>query len=102
MVGVYSPPAVDVPRRRHPPAGITGFLRAGALRAWMPPPAHTASVALHPAPSGRLDLEYFHDHARIERLLDGPSSRSGAPWRGPRPARQRPRLKRADAARYAA
>jgi len=54
--------------------GITGFLRAAALcdAAGLPLSAHTApGVHLHPccaAPRVR-NLEYFHDHVRIERLL---------------------------------
>jgi L-alanine-DL-glutamate epimerase-like enolase superfamily enzyme len=54
--------------------GITGFLRAGAIcDAWcLPMSAHTAP-ALHAhvccAVSRIRNLEYFHDHARIERML---------------------------------
>ena len=54
--------------------GITGFLRAAALcdAAGLPLSAHTApGVHIHPccaAPRIR-NLEYFHDHVRIERLL---------------------------------
>ena len=54
--------------------GITGFLQAGALAA-----AHNTDLSAHCAPNlsahvmtavprGR-HIEYFHDHARIERLL---------------------------------
>jgi len=89
-------------------AGISEFLRAGALCAARPLPlsAHTAP-ALHAHPCCALaavrHVEYFHDHARIERLLfDGaPAPREGALH----PDRSRPglglELKRADAARYA-
>jgi L-alanine-DL-glutamate epimerase-like enolase superfamily enzyme len=54
--------------------GITGFMRAAALAEAFHTPfsAHTApAIHLHPccaAPSLR-HLEYFHDHARIERML---------------------------------
>lgn len=54
--------------------GITGFLRAAALcdAAGLPLSAHTApGVHIHPccaAPRVK-NLEYFHDHVRIERLL---------------------------------
>lgn len=55
-------------------AGITGFLRAGALcEAYcLPLSAHTAP-ALHLAPCCAVPrlrhLEYFHDHVRIERMF---------------------------------
>ncbi len=55
-------------------AGITGFMRAGVLceARSLPFSAHTApSVHAHPAcalPALR-HVEYFHDHARIERML---------------------------------
>jgi L-alanine-DL-glutamate epimerase-like enolase superfamily enzyme len=90
-------------------AGISEFLRAGALCAARPLPlsAHTAP-SLHCHPCCALDaarhVEYFHDHARIERLLfDGaPAPRGGALH----PDRSRPglglELKRQDAERYAA
>ena len=89
-------------------AGITGFMRAGALcdARSLPFSAHTApSVHAHPACalSALRHVEYFHDHARIEQLLfDGVLE----PINGAlRPDRDRPglglRLKRADAARYA-
>jgi L-alanine-DL-glutamate epimerase-like enolase superfamily enzyme len=89
-------------------AGITGFMRAGALceARSLPFSAHTApSVHAHPAcalPALR-HVEYFHDHARIERMLfDGALE----PIHGElRPDRSRPGLglilKRADAARFA-
>lgn len=89
-------------------AGITGFMRAGTLceARSLPFSAHTApSVHAHPAcaiPTLR-HVEYFHDHARIERMLfDGALE----PLRGElRPDRSRPglglTLKRADAARFA-
>ena len=89
-------------------AGISGFLQAGALcQAFgVPLSAHTAP-ALHLAPCCALacvqNMEYFHDHVRIEReLFDGVS-----PVRG---GMLRPDLsnvglgltfKRADAERYA-
>jgi L-alanine-DL-glutamate epimerase-like enolase superfamily enzyme len=89
-------------------AGITGFLAAGTLcDAWdMPLSAHTApSVHAHvccAVPRVR-NLEYFHDHVRIERLLfDGVLT----PVDGAlRPDLSRPGLgiefKHADAERYA-
>jgi L-alanine-DL-glutamate epimerase-like enolase superfamily enzyme len=89
-------------------AGITGFLRAGALceARSLPFSAHTApSVHAHPAcalPALR-HVEYFHDHARIEHMLfDGALE----PFHGElRPDTSRPGLglvlKRADAARFA-
>ena len=90
-------------------AGISEFLRTGALCAAQPLPlsAHTApSLHCHPccALAPVRHVEYFHDHARIERLLfDGaPAPRGGALH----PDRSRPglglELKRQDAARYAA
>ena len=65
-------------------AGITGLLRVGALcEAYgIDLSAHTAPT-LHLAPASALvrlrHVEYFHDHARIERLLfDGaPAPRGG-------------------------
>jgi L-alanine-DL-glutamate epimerase-like enolase superfamily enzyme len=65
-------------------AGITEFLRVGALCAARPLPlsAHTAP-ALHAAPCCALapavHVEYFYDHVRIERMLfDGaPEPRGG-------------------------
>lgn len=88
--------------------GYTGFLRAAALAdAWaLPLSAHTAP-ALHlpvccTAPRLR-HIEWFHDHARIERLLfDGaPSPKDGAL----RPALDRPghhlSLREQDARRFA-
>jgi L-alanine-DL-glutamate epimerase-like enolase superfamily enzyme len=88
-------------------AGITELLRVGALCAAQPVPlsAHTAP-ALHAAPCCALapavHVEYFHDHARIERMLfDGaPVPQGGALV----PDRSRPGLgldfKRADAERF--
>ncbi len=89
--------------------GYTGFLKAAALAdAWgMPLSAHTAP-ALHlpvccAAPRLR-NIEWFHDHARIEHLVfDGaPHPRDGAI----RPDRSRPghglEFKDQDAARLAA
>ena len=89
-------------------AGITGFMRAGALceARSLPFSAHTApSVHAHPAcalPALR-HVEYFHDHVRIEHMLfDGALE----PIHGElRPDRSRPglglTLKRADAALFA-
>ncbi len=89
-------------------AGITGFLRVGALAeaCSLDLSAHCAP-SLHIAPCcaiARLHpIEYFHDHARIEQMLfDGaPVPVDGAL----RPDRARPGLglefKRADAARFA-
>ena len=55
-------------------AGITGFLQVGALcEAWgLPLSAHTApTLHVHPMCAlGRAwNIEYFHDHVRIERML---------------------------------
>jgi L-alanine-DL-glutamate epimerase-like enolase superfamily enzyme len=55
-------------------AGITGWLRVSALcdAFHVPLSAHTApSLHLHPccAASAMRNLEYFHDHVRIERML---------------------------------
>jgi L-alanine-DL-glutamate epimerase-like enolase superfamily enzyme len=88
--------------------GITGYLAAGVLceASGMPFSAHCAP-SLHAHPSCALPafrhLEYFHDHARIERMFfDGALS----PVDGalvPDPARPGLGLefKRKDAARYA-
>jgi L-alanine-DL-glutamate epimerase-like enolase superfamily enzyme len=89
-------------------AGITGFLRAGALCAAMglPLSAHTApALHLHPgcALSSVRHLEYFHDHVRIEQMFfEGVA----APVHGAlTPDLSRPGMgldfKRADAAHYA-
>jgi L-alanine-DL-glutamate epimerase-like enolase superfamily enzyme len=89
-------------------AGVTGFLRVGALcEAYATPlSAHTApSLHAHPccALSPACHVEYFYDHARIEHLLfDG----ALAPIDGAlHPDVSRPGLglefKRADAERYA-
>jgi L-alanine-DL-glutamate epimerase-like enolase superfamily enzyme len=89
-------------------AGITDFLRVGALCEAEPIPlsAHTApSIHAHPccALSPAVHVEYFHDHVRTERMLfDG----AIAPRNGSlRPDLSRPGLgldfKRADAARFA-
>jgi L-alanine-DL-glutamate epimerase-like enolase superfamily enzyme len=90
-------------------AGITGFLKVAALcEAFnMPLSAHTAPT-LHAHPMCALgrarDVEYFHDHVRIERMLfDGAiESRNGEL----RPDLSRPgigiELKRADAEKFAA
>lgn len=89
-------------------AGITGFLRVGALCEAEPLPlsAHTApSLHAHPccALSPAVHVEHFHDHARIERMLFDGALR---PVRGElRPDLSRPGLgldfKRADAERFA-
>ena len=55
-------------------AGITGFLRVGALceARSLPLSAHCApSLHVHPAArcAGFRHLEYFHDHDRIEHML---------------------------------
>jgi L-alanine-DL-glutamate epimerase-like enolase superfamily enzyme len=88
--------------------GITGFLRAAALAdaANIPLSAHTApALHLHvccAAPRLR-HIEWFHDHARIERMLfDGaPVPKDGMI----RPDLSRPghglAFKREDAARFA-
>src|SRR5207248_3232557 len=90
-------------------AGITGLLGVGALcEAFLIPlSTHTApSLHLHPCCAlARLrHLEYFHDHARIERLLfDGAAEPAGGVLR---PDLSRPgfglELRRADAERYLA
>ena len=74
-------------------AGITGFLRAATLCAArsMPLSAHTAP-SLHAHPCCALEpvrhVEYFHDHARIERMLfDGALTPEDGMLR---PARERP------------
>jgi len=89
-------------------AGITGFLRVGALceAHCLPLSAHCAP-SLHAQPSCALPvfrhLEYFHDHARIEEMLfDGAPIPVGGALR---PDPTRPGLglefKRQDAARFA-
>jgi L-alanine-DL-glutamate epimerase-like enolase superfamily enzyme len=88
-------------------AGVTGFLRAGALcDAWcMPMSAHTSpSVHAHPccAVARIRNLEYFHDHVRIERMLfDGALVPKGGALE---PDRSRPGLgisfKRKDAEKF--
>jgi L-alanine-DL-glutamate epimerase-like enolase superfamily enzyme len=89
-------------------AGITGFLRVGALcEAWGVPLSAHCGPALHVHPCCALTrvrhLEYFHDHVRIEHMLfDGVlTPRQGALH----PDLSRPGLgltfKHADAARYA-
>lgn len=87
--------------------GVTGFLRAAALAdAWhLPLSAHTSpSAHAHVccAAPRVINLEYFHDHVRIEHLLFDGVLR---PVNGAlRPDRTRPglgiALKRADADRY--
>ena len=88
-------------------AGITGFLRAGALceARSLPLSAH-CGPALHAHPCCALPqirhLEYFHDHVRIDSMLfDG----APTPWQGVLyPDRTRPGLgldfKRQAAARW--
>jgi L-alanine-DL-glutamate epimerase-like enolase superfamily enzyme len=89
-------------------AGITGFLRVGALceSHGLPMSAHCAPT-LHVHPCCSLPpfrhLEYFHDHDRIEHMLfDGAPTPEGGVLR---PDLSRPGLgiefKRADAASYA-
>ena len=88
-------------------AGVTEFLRAGALAA-----AHSVRFSAHTAPSLHThaccaalpswNIEYFHDHARIEGMLfDGALAPVGGLLR---PDLSRSglglELKRADAARY--
>jgi L-alanine-DL-glutamate epimerase-like enolase superfamily enzyme len=88
--------------------GITGFLAAdGLCDGWsMPLSAHTApALHVHACCAARraLNLEYFHDHVRIEQLIfDGASQ----PVDGRlQPDRSRPglglELKRRDAERFA-
>jgi L-alanine-DL-glutamate epimerase-like enolase superfamily enzyme len=88
--------------------GVTGFLQAAALAdAWnVPLSAHTAP-SLHAtlccAVGRALNVEYFHDHARIEGMLfDGARTVHEGCLE---PDRSRPglglELKRTDAARYA-
>ena len=89
-------------------AGITGFLRVGALTE-----ARNMNLSAHCAPSLHVaaccatqnlhPMEYFHDHVRIEHMLfDGALTPAGGMLL---PDRSRPglglELKRADAARYA-
>ncbi len=89
--------------------GFTGFMRVAALceAANLPMSAHTApALHVHPccAVGAMTNLEYFHDHARIEHMLfDGVAS----PVDGVlRPDLGRPglglELKRADAEAFAA
>ncbi len=87
--------------------GVTGFLRVGALcDAWcLPMSAHTAPslhVHLCCAVSRISNLEYFHDHVRIEQMLfDGAPRPEGGRLR---PDRSRPglglELKEQDAERW--
>jgi L-alanine-DL-glutamate epimerase-like enolase superfamily enzyme len=88
--------------------GITGFVRAAALAEahHIPLSAHTApALHLHPGCAIGIvrNLEWFHDHVRIERMLfDGvvePVDGSLAP-RLDRPGSGL-ELKRSDAERYA-
>jgi L-alanine-DL-glutamate epimerase-like enolase superfamily enzyme len=89
-------------------AGITGFLRVGALveSRSLPLSAHCApSLHLHPccAITNLWPIEYFHDHARIERMLfDGAVAPAGGALH---PDLSRPGIgldfKRRDAERYA-
>jgi L-alanine-DL-glutamate epimerase-like enolase superfamily enzyme len=88
-------------------AGITEFLRAATLCA-----AHSLRFSAHTAPSlhthaccavpPACNIEYFHDHARIEQMLfDGAPAAAGGVLR---PDLSRPglglELKRQDAAQY--
>jgi L-alanine-DL-glutamate epimerase-like enolase superfamily enzyme len=88
--------------------GITGFLKAAALADshGLPLSAHTApALHLHVACAAPrlINVEWFHDHVRIERMLfDGaPAARDGAI----RPDLSRPgfglEFKEADGRRYA-
>jgi L-alanine-DL-glutamate epimerase-like enolase superfamily enzyme len=88
--------------------GVTGFLRAAAIAdAWrLPLSAHTAP-AIHAhlccAAARARNVEYFHDHVRIEQMLfDGVTRPAGGMLR---PDPSRPglgiELKRRDAERYA-
>jgi L-alanine-DL-glutamate epimerase-like enolase superfamily enzyme len=88
-------------------AGFTGFLQAAALceARSMPLSAHcapTLHAAVCCAARPAVHVEYFHDHARIERMLfDGAlQPRDGRLW----PDTSEPglgiELKRADAERY--
>jgi L-alanine-DL-glutamate epimerase-like enolase superfamily enzyme len=89
-------------------AGISEFLRVGALcdAANLPMSAHTCpSLHVHPSCSlARVkNIEYFHDHARIENILFDGAAR---PFEGRfHPDLSRPGIgvefKRADAQRYA-
>jgi len=89
--------------------GITGLLKAAALAE-----SHGLEISGHCAPAisahalsavaMRRNLEWFHDHVRVERLLfDGVLEPDGGALR---PDRSRPghglELRRADAERYAA
>jgi L-alanine-DL-glutamate epimerase-like enolase superfamily enzyme len=88
--------------------GITGFLKAAALcEAWHVPVSSHCAPALHVhlgcAIAGMRHAEYFHDHARIERMLfDGVGEPEGGALR---PDLTRPGLglefKWPDAERYA-
>ncbi len=88
-------------------AGVTGFLRAGALAgAWQIPFSGHSAPSIHAhlccaVPSAR-HLEYFHDHVRIEGMLfDGVPTPAGGRLR---PDRSRPglglTLKAADVEKY--
>ncbi len=90
-------------------AGITGFMRVGALceACGIPLSAHTApALHLHPccALPSIIHQEFFHDHVRLERMLfDGITEpRAGTLA----PDLSRPgmglELRRADARRFAA
>jgi L-alanine-DL-glutamate epimerase-like enolase superfamily enzyme len=101
--------AVDILQADATRCGATGFLAAGALcgARSMPLSAHCApSLHMHLASAviPARNIEYFHDHVRIEQMLfDGPvKPRDGMLY----PDFSRPglglELKRADAQRYAA
>lgn len=87
--------------------GITGFMRAAALAdAFQAPLSSHCAPAIHCAPACAAprfaQMEYFHDHVRIEAMmLDGaPELHDGNLW----PRLDRPglgfELKQADAERY--
>src|SRR3954451_15168957 len=88
--------------------GVSGSLRAAAVADAfnLPLSAHTAPAIHAPlccAATRAMNLEYFHDHVRIERLLfDGPVDPVGGALR-PDPARPGfgLELKRADVEQYA-
>jgi L-alanine-DL-glutamate epimerase-like enolase superfamily enzyme len=101
--------AVDILQADATRCGATGFLAAGALceARSMPLSAHCApSIHLHLASAAipARNIEYFHDHVRIEHMLfDGAvKPKNGMLY----PDLSRPglglSLKRADARRYAA
>lgn len=89
-------------------AGITGFLKASALceAAMLPLSSHTAPslhVHLGCALAPVVNLEYFHDHARIEHMLfeGAPTPCEGRLAPDPSRPGLGLTLRAADAARYA-